>query len=112
MDSQTFQSVLVYKPAQSGGKYWCGGERPLQMQVNEKTKTIELWLTRAEKNDPTFRASLKPLYQQYTAQKYLVAVFLSGDGDLYQQTRDLLIYNRKRLAEQEVQKQRQSAIFM
>lgn len=112
MDSQTFQSVLVYKPAQNGGKYWCGGERPLHMQVNEKTKTIELWLTRAEKNDPTFRASLKPLYQQYTAQKYLVTVFLSGDGDLYQQTRDLLIYNRKRLAEQEVQKQRQSAIFM
>ena len=48
----------------------------MQMNVREKSKVVELWLTREEKNDPEFRESLKPIYQQYKAQKYLVAVFL------------------------------------
>lgn len=53
------------------------------------------------------RERLKPLYQKYKAQKYLVAVFESGDRDLADATSDLLCYNRKRLAEMEVQRQRQ-----
>lgn len=64
------------------------------------------------KNDPAFQSALKPLFQQYKAQNYLVAVFLSGEADLYQQTRDLLLYNRRRLAEQDVQKQRQPDISL
>ena len=60
------------------------------MEVREQSKIVELWLTREERDDPAFRESLKPIYQQYKDQKYLVAVFLSGEEDLYQQTRDLL----------------------
>ena len=67
------------------------------MEVREQSKIVELWLTREERDDPAFRESLKPIYQQYKDQKYLVAVFLSGEEDLYQQTRDLLLYNRRRL---------------
>ena len=63
------------------------------MEVREQSKIVELWLTREERDDPAFRESLKPIYQQYKDQKYLVAVFLSGEEDLYQQTRDLLLYN-------------------
>ena len=73
------------------------------MEIREQSKIVELWLTRKERDDPAFRESLKPIYQQYKDQKYLVAVFLSGEEDLYQQTRDLLLYNRRRLAEKEVQ---------
>ncbi|SCI13238.1 Uncharacterised protein [uncultured Flavonifractor sp.] len=72
------------------------------MEVREQSKIVELWLTRAERDDPAFRESLKPIYQQYKAQNYLVAVFLSGEEELYQQTRDLLFYNRRRLAEKQV----------
>ena len=50
---------------------------------------------------------MKPIYQQYKAQKYLVAVFLSGEENLYEQTRDLLLYNRRRSAEKEVQRQKE-----
>ena len=49
------------------------------MEVREQSKIVELWLTREERDDPAFRESLKPIYQQYKDQKYLVAVFLSGD---------------------------------
>ena len=84
------------------------------MEIREQSKIVELWLTREERDDPAFRESLKPIYQQYKDQKYLVAVFLSGEEDLYQQTRDLLLYNRRRQAEKEVlaQKQEQQAMTM
>ena len=93
------------------------GSRPCEYfssAKRKKNKIVELWLTREEKEDAAFRESLKPLYQQYKAQNYLVAVFLSGEADLYQQTRDLLLYNRRRQAEKEVlaQKQAQQAMTM
>ena len=46
----------------------------MRMEVREQNKIVELWLTREEKEDAAFRESLKPLYQQYKAQNYLVAV--------------------------------------
>ncbi len=82
------------------------------MEVREQSKIVELWLTREERDDPAFRESLKPIYQQYKDQKYLVAVFLSGEEDLYQQTRDLLLYNRRRQAEKEVQAEKRAGMVM
>ena len=73
------------------------------MEVREQDKIVELWLTRAEKDNPAFRDSLKPLCQQYKEQNYLVSMYLSGEAELYLQTRDLLLYNRRRLAEQDIQ---------
>lgn len=84
----------------------------MRMEVKKHSKMLELWLTREEKDDKQFLDSLKPLYRQYQAQNYLVAVFCSGEKDLYQQTRDLLLYNRRRAAEREVQGQRQQAMVM
>ena len=82
------------------------------MEIREQSKIVGLWLTREERDDPAFRESLKPIYQQYKDQNYLVAVFLSGEEDLYQQTRDLLLYNRRRLAEKEVQAEKQAGLVM
>ena len=94
------------------GKYRRGDDSLLRMEIREQNKMVELWLTRAEKEDAAFRKSLQPLYQQYKAQNYLVAVFLSGEADLYQQTRDLLLYNRRRQAEKEVLAQKQAQQVM
>lgn len=82
------------------------------MEVKERSKIVELWLTREERSDPAFWASLNPLCRQYKDQKYLVAVFLSGREDLYQQTRDLLLYNRRRLAEQEVRAEKRAGMIL
>ena len=84
------------------------------MEIRDESKIVELWLTREEKDDLAFWESLKPIYQEYKEQKYLVAVFLSGEEELYQQTRDLLLYNQRRQAEKEVlaQKQEQQAMTM
>ena len=84
----------------------------MHMVVKEQSKIVELWLTKEEKNDPALRKSLKPIYQQYKDRKYLVAVFLSGKEDLYQQTRDLLLYNRRRQAEKEVHAERRAGMVI
>ena len=41
-------------------------------------------------------------------EKYLVAVYKSGDEDLFENTLALLKYNRKRMAEHEVRKAREA----
>lgn len=79
----------------------------MEISVRDHCKIVEVWLSNSEKRDEFLRERLKPLYQKYKAQKYLVAVFESGDRDLADATSDLLCYNRKRLAEMEVQRQRQ-----
>ena len=84
----------------------------MRMEIRDESKIVELWLTREETDDLAFRESLKPMYQKYKEQKYLVAVFLSGEEDLYQQTRDLLLYNRRRQAEKEVQAEKRAGMVM
>lgn len=82
------------------------------MQINreDNQKRIEIWLTNEEKNDPALCESLKPLFKRFHDQKYLVAVFLSGEGDLYEGTRALLLYNRRRAAERDIQADRHGQI--
>ncbi len=72
----------------------------MEINVNMEKKIVELWLTKTEKADEKFRESLKPLYKKYHDQKYTVAVFLSGKGDLFEGTRDLLIHNKRVLAKE------------
>lgn len=73
----------------------------MEISVRDAQKIVEVWLTNAEKNDPAVAARLTPLYRAYQKKKYTVAVFQSGGSDLLGCTRDLLRYNRKRIAELE-----------
>lgn len=79
---------------------------PLEINVDKEKKMVDIWLTKAEKNDEKLKESLKEVYKKYSEQKYMVAVFMSGEQDLYENTRDLLLYNRRRMAEKEVQAER------
>lgn len=78
----------------------------METHVRDAERTVEIWLTRQEQNDAALRERLKPLYQKYQAQKYLVAVFLSGEQDLVDYTSALLCYNRRRIAELETARQK------
>ena len=71
----------------------------MELKVHDNTKIVEVWMTNAEKNDPAVQAKMKELYAKYKEKKYTVAVFHSGGGDLYQSTRDLLAYNKRKCAE-------------
>ena len=80
----------------------------MEMEVRNKEKRVYIWLTRAESEDPALKESLKPIYQEYKAKKYLVAVYESGTGDLEGSIRDLLLYNRVRLRELEEPKKKKA----
>ena len=78
----------------------------LEMNIRDDKKLVEIWLTNAEKKDLALRESLKSVYAKYKKKNYLVAVFESGEKDLYQGTLDLLAYNKRRCAEIEVQREK------
>lgn len=78
----------------------------MQLKVNEQTKIVQIWMTNDEKNDPRAQAKMKELCAQYKEKKYLVAVFYSGKNELYPSILNLLAYNKKRCAEQAVQRTR------
>lgn len=75
----------------------------MQTKIHEPTQIVEVMLTHAEQADEEVKKQLKELYAQYKGTKYTVVVFLSGKRDLYEDTRDLLLFNRRRAAEQAVQ---------
>lgn len=81
----------------------------MEVCVRDDMKLVTVWLTRAEQEDPALRENLKELYADYKAKKYMVAQFHSGSEDLYTCTRDLLLYNRKRIEELAVQREKQAA---
>ena len=81
-------------------------DSPLEINVRDDRKIVDIWLTNEEQQDQAIKESLKPLYQQYKAKKYTVAVFLSSSRDLVEETLALLRYNKKRVAELEVQRER------
>ena len=80
----------------------------MEIDVRDKKKRVYIWLTRAESEDPALKESLKPIYQEYKAKKYLVAVYESGTGNLEESIRDLLLYNRVRLRELEEPKKKKA----
>ena len=79
----------------------------MEIHVRDDRHLVEVWLSNAEKNDTSLRDGLKRLYAEYRKKKYLVAVFESGEGDLYQSTLELLSYNKQRCAEIEVNREKQ-----
>ena len=80
----------------------------MEINVRDDMKLVTIWLTRAEQEDTALRERLKELYADYKAKKYMVAQFHSGTEDLYEGTRDLLIFNRKRIEEIALQREKQA----
>lgn len=78
----------------------------MEINVKDEKRMVEIWLSNAEKRDPVLRESLKDIYDKFKKKKYLVAVFESGEKDLYQGTLDLLAYNKRRCAELDVQREK------
>lgn len=84
----------------------------MEISINDERRTIEVWLSNEEKNDFSVQQRLKPLYAEYAEKKYTVAVFMSGNQDLYSLTSGLLCYNRKRIAELEVEQEKERGMVM
>ena len=78
----------------------------MEISIGGGNHVVEVWLTKAEKQDVNLRERLRPLYQEYKAKKFLVAVFESGEQDLEELTGSLLGCNRRRAARLEMERER------
>ena len=81
----------------------------MEIDILEKQNLVTVWLTNADQQNPAVLAQLKEIYAKYKDTNYKVGVFRSGKGDLYENTRDLLLYNRRRTAQREVEAARTTA---
>lgn len=80
--------------------------------MRDSSKIVEVWLTREEKQDVNLRDRLKDMYREHKAKKYLVAVFESGEQDLEELTGGLLGYNRKRIIQLEMEREKRQGMAM
>ncbi|MBO4308969.1 MAG: hypothetical protein J5885_03975 [Clostridia bacterium] len=71
----------------------------MEIHVRDDIRTIEVWLNRAEAKDDALRERMAPWYRRWKQQKYLVAVFSSGEGDLFELTKFLLQKNLMEMAQ-------------
>lgn len=78
----------------------------LQIDVLDDKKIVAVWLTRAERDDESVMSRLRSLRSEYKAKKYTVAEYHSGSGDLHTSVLDLLTYNKRRIAELQVQNEK------
>ena len=82
----------------------------MQIDIHPEKKLVCIWLTKAESADASAQEQLRPLYDRFRKQKFLVAVFRSGGQDLTDLTSELLQYNRRLLAEREVQSEKMKTL--
>lgn len=66
----------------------------MRIHMDEEKRIAEIWLTKAESDDPAVEARLKPFYKECKAHKYLAVVYRSGRESLLETTKDLLRHNR------------------
>lgn len=71
------------------------------MEIREDGSVAQIWLTVAEQNDTTIKAALGALIRQYRLKGYLPVIYRSGDKDLSDGIKDLLIYHKKLSSERE-----------
>ncbi len=66
----------------------------MRIHMDEEKRIAEIWLTKAESDDPAVEARLKPFYSECKDHKYLAVVYRSGRESLLETTKDLLRHNR------------------
>lgn len=66
----------------------------MRIHMDEEKRIAEIWLTKAESDDPAVEARLKPFYKECKDHKYLAVVYRSGRESLLETTKDLLRHNR------------------
>lgn len=84
----------------------------MELNVRNDSRIVEIWLTRDEKRDERVQRELKLVYQSFKGIGYTVATFLSGDQDLTDTTSGLICYNRKRIAQLEVEQEKKQGLAM
>ena len=84
----------------------------MEIDIKNELGVVAIWLTNTEKQDEEIQKRLKWIYESFKLTGYNVAVFCSGTENLADVTSDLICYNRKRIAEKEVEESQKNDLVM
>lgn len=73
------------------------------IEKDDQKKQVLYWLTKTEGDNIQLMESLRPQFKEWHEKGYFVAAFISGKGDLYEGTLDLLIHNKKMWIRQQLE---------
>ena len=79
------------------------GGHCMEINRNEESRIISVWLTNADQQNEEIQNWLKGKYPVWKKQGYLTVVYKSGHEDLYENTLALLRHNRRLSARKEVE---------
>ena len=65
----------------------------MEINVSDDKHIVEIWLTNQEQEDESVSEFVQSTAEKYSDKKYKVAVFKSGDHDLYDCTEGLIKHN-------------------
>lgn len=65
----------------------------MEMNVSEDKRVVEIWLTNQEQADDNISEFVQNTADKYIGEKYKVAVFMSGDSDLFGCMEGLIEHN-------------------
>lgn len=69
-------------------------ENGMELTVNKAGKYACIWLTRADKTDSLVMEQMQHFIDEFKLKKYRVAIFESGEQDLGEKMKELLVYNK------------------
>ena len=78
----------------------------MEICVDDNNRTVSIWLTKDESHDSDLREQLRPRFPKWKSKKYTIAVFSSGEADLFELTKILLENNLKELLRNECNESR------
>ncbi|MGN0402456.1 MAG: hypothetical protein ACI4HQ_09400 [Acetatifactor sp.] len=66
----------------------------MELTVNKAGRYACIWLTRADKTDSLVMEQMQHFIDEFKLKKYRVAIFESGEQDLVEKTKELLVHNK------------------
>lgn len=80
----------------------------MKIEVKEAPyKMVLFWITKGEGENKEFLESLKPMFKEYKAKKYLPVVMESGTGNLEDSMYLLMKQNYEALARKQLRRERE-----
>lgn len=82
----------------------------MMLEISEKDRIAYYWLTREDIENSQLQETLNTEYKDWKSKGYKVCTFVSGNGNLVELTKKLLIHNKLILAKKALEAVEKAAV--
>ena len=72
----------------------------MRIYTDEKDRLLAIWLSAEENDDADVMTALHPVIAQFKSMKYQPVIYRSGEGNLQENTANLLCHTRRKMHSQ------------